>query len=118
MGPASDSREQFADAVEKRLRDLGHTKTWLAEQCGVTTAAVSYWLHKAPPARARVYEIEDMLEFTNGELSRILGYLRDDVAEDDRCTVERAVMSDPALTERAKGAVLDLYRTLAEPFGD
>lgn len=110
----------FGEALAAQLGPGRGRTTWLAQQVGkelgepgVTPTAVKAWLDgQSEPTRARVFALERIFRLRGGTLSRLLGYLPADAQPAK--SVADAIDADDKLDERARDALLGLYRTLRE----
>lgn len=73
---------EFGRALKQELRANRRTQSWLADQVGVSGAAVSQWVRgTTEPTRDMVFSAERALGLAPGTLSRSLGYLPTDAVE-------------------------------------
>jgi hypothetical protein len=99
----------FGEAVRRRLRDLGRSQRWLADQCEVSPQAVGEWLRDGPP-KQRAFQIEDFLDAV-GDLAPLAGYTRPGATGSP--TLAEVLGADARLTDRDRAAILALYDHLA-----
>jgi hypothetical protein len=100
----------FGDAVRRRLREMGRSQSWLADELGgLSPQAVSEFLRKGPP-RERAFQIEDLLGMP-GQLAPLAGFTRPGV-ERDLPTLAEVLAADQRLTDRDRAAILSLYDVL------
>lgn len=54
--------------IKARLKSLGRTQAWLAEQVGVSTNAVSKWIKTGEISRANIEPVTEALEISVAQL--------------------------------------------------
>jgi transcriptional regulator with XRE-family HTH domain len=111
MPPKKSTPEDVLRAFGKRLaQEMGRQRVSQAavgEFVGRGQTAVSDWvLGNTEPEPSIVFALEECLDLTPGELSRLLGYIPAAAAS----PVEEALLADPALDERYRQSLLANYR--------
>jgi transcriptional regulator with XRE-family HTH domain len=98
MGPNITAMKTSA-VIKARLRELGKTQGWLAEEVGVSVNAVSKWTREGKVSRDKVPVVAKVLGITTDQL---LGASLVDVTPPEDSTLERLSPEEKRL--------LNLYR--------
>lgn len=105
---------EFAAALREQLRIQNLSQKNLADRVGSGESAVSNWVAgRDEPRPQTVFAIEEALGLQPGTLSRHLGYVPD--AGWQPIPVVAAILSDPALDDAQRAALIGIYRTWVGP---
>lgn len=69
MAKHTENKEnKVGPIIERRLRELGRSQQWLAEQCNVSPVSVNNWIHKGSIARQNIGPAAIALGLTTAQL--------------------------------------------------
>lgn len=99
----------LGEAVKETLADRRRSQRWLAEALGMDDGNLSRILKGTGVVTLDlVRRVEDLLELDKGDLLRRGGYVSESV------TSEQAIATDTRLSDRARRALLESYRVMAQ----
>lgn len=104
---------QTAKLIKARLKHLGKTQGWLAENIripgkdvGLSVNAVSKWTRTGKIARAHIQQVADLLQITADELLAGTPTV-EEVQTEDSSTIERVNAEEKELLELYRSSVKD-----------
>src|SRR6266536_3534109 len=115
--PNPVERQEFAEALQKAIAEVGISQRELARRLEVSQASVSQWLHgQTAPRPSMAVRLERELGRDPGSLLIPLGYVVVD-PEGKPLGVREAIAKDPLLGPREREILRDVYRTLVNRRG-
>lgn len=96
---------EIGKIIKGRVKELGKTQEWLAEQVGVSKAAVSKWVQKGEISRENAIRVSQVLQLSADRL--LLGQQASDAPAPNETTLERLNADEKRLLELYRRANRD-----------
>jgi transcriptional regulator with XRE-family HTH domain len=96
---------EIGKIIKGRVKELGKTQEWLAEQVGVSKAAVSKWVRDGKISRESAIKVSQVLEISADRL--LLGQAASDAPAPNETTLERLNSDEKRLLELYRRATSD-----------